>query len=1063
MQSTLTTTHRPTAPRDSPHVTPARTSIAAAFLLLTMASPLAAQSTAAVTGTVSAEDGRLLPEVQVGISNTSTGFTTRVRTNERGQYNLRQLPLGGPYRIRVEALGFRPVERDGITLNLGDRLRVDFAMPVVAVRLSSVVVQAEGATEAANRYSAATSIRGEAIDALPTQGRDFSDLASLDPTFVRTGGRDLSIAGQRGTQTEFMIDGMSTRRSLSGGASGQGAYTLSMAAIREFEVTRNEYDVTYGRSGGGINAVTKSGTNDFTGELFAFHRNDRLTTDDFQGRPPTDFQLTQLGFALGGPVVRDRLHFFVAYDQQLESAPFANADIRNADDEIDLRVSRDSITRMLDILESQYGLTNRAGQFGTFTRRPLNQAVFARLDWQINPRHTLTFRNNLTRWQNPGLGGGDQPITLVESMEGSRSTEFSGLASLRSTLSPRLNNEAKVQVVQLARFNEPNTDIPRGFVRIRSDLPNGTVGDTRVQFGGNRLSPSQHRETQLQLANTSYLQLDNQLITFGTDNMLTLSRSQESANQGGLFEFNSLQDLESLRAFQYSRQTPFGERLNFATPRSFWGGLFAQTEYVASPTLTVQAGVRWDAQVFLNNPERNVAAEDAFGIRTDRFPSTDLLGFQPRLQLTWDPKSNGRRLLQVGGGAFRTQTLNWTTVNAYLGTGNQFADITLTGAQVPTPDFVGYREDRDLVPGIPASGTVQSAPQFLNVFSDDYQLPIIWKANASVREDFGWASVGLNVLASLTRRNYAYVDRNLAATPAFTLPDGRGVLVPAASIPANGRPDVNAARINRQFGRVFELVDVGEATNRAIIVDAMVPLRDGAMLSTSYTLNDTRDNLSFNCCNPVLSTPVAGDHRDLSGALTASDYDFRHKVVAVAQLPELYGFRLSARYEGQSGTPFSLMAGSDITGDGQSNNNLAFVFDPDDPATPPTIAAAMRAVLANPDNLARDYIEQSLGRIAERNGGRNPWRNRLDVRASRFFNTVGAQRAEVVLDVFNLPNLLNRDWGSTRTLGARQTLLNVTGFDRARSDYVYSVNDNVGTTALSGTPYQIQLGARYHF
>ncbi|TVP43259.1 MAG: TonB-dependent receptor [Gemmatimonadales bacterium] len=1022
----------------------------------------AAQSTAAVSGTVTGADGRPVPSALITIENTSTGFRANALANDRGQFNARQLPLGGPYRIRAESLGYQAVQQEGFELNMGDRIRVDFELPTAAVALEGVTVLTDRTREIATRRVAATSIRGDAIEALPAQGRDFSDLASLDPTFIRTGGRNLSIAGQRGTQTEFLIDGMSTRRSLSGGSSGQGAYTLSMAAIREFEVTRNEYDVTYGRSGGGVNAVTRSGTNELSGQLFAFHKNDRLTTEDFQGRRPDDFRQTQFGFGIGGPVVRDRVHFFVAYDQQLESTPFVNGDIRNGDDEVNFRVSADSLSRLLDILQTNYGLQDRDRQFGTFTRAPLNQAIFGRLDAQISNRHALTFRTNLTRWQDPEFRGGDQQLTLLEAKEGSRSMELAGLLSLRSSLTPTLTNEAKLQVVRLARFNEPNTDIPRGFVRIRSDLPNGTTGDTRVHFGGNRLSPSEHREVQVQLANTSYLQLGNQLVTFGTDNMLTLSRSQESNNQGGLFEFESLADLEAMDPFRFTRQAPVEGRFNFATPRALWMGLFAQTELEVNDALTVQGGVRWDVQTFLNQPQRNPMAEEVFGLRTDRFPEADLSGFQPRLTVTWDPRRDGTRLLQAGGGAFRAQTLNWTTVNAYLGTGNQFADITFQGENVPYPDFNRFRQDQSAVPGIPSGGEAQAAPQFLNVIGEGYRLPMIWKANVAYRHDLGWASMGVNVMASRTSGNYAYVDRNLVENPAFTLPDGRPVLVPASSIGSNGRPSVNNARINRDFGRVFELVDAGKSENRALVLDALVPLGGGAMVSASYTLNETRDNLSFNCCNPVINNPVAGDHRDLQ-ALTASDYDFRHKVVAFGQLPEYWGFRLSARYEGQSGTPFSLMTGSDITGDGQGNNNLAFVFDPADPNTPAEVAAAMERVLANPDNLAADYIRASLGQIAPRNGGRNLWGNRLDVRASRFFPTVAGHRAEVVVDVFNFANLLNSDWGANRNLGSRQTLLNITGFDQERQDYVYSVNENVGTTGLSGRPWEIQLGVRYHF
>lgn len=1040
--------------------------LSAVFAFSAISLPHSAQAqvaSASISGTITGEGGDRLPGVQVTVENESTGFRTSVVTNERGQFNLRQLPLGGPYSVRAESLGYRTVQEVGFELNLGDHIRVDFELPTAAVELEGILVSSDRAREVAARFSSATNIRGEALESLPAAGRDFTDLASLDPTFIRTGGRNLSIAGQRGTQTEFLVDGMSTRRSLSGGTSGQGAYTLSMAAIREFEVTRSEYDVTYGRSGGGVNAVTRSGTNQFSGQLFAFHRNEQLTTADFRGREPDDFRQTQFGASLGGPIVRDQAHFFVSYEQQLESTPFVNGDIRGPADEVDFGVASDSIARLLDILEAQYGLSDRDRQFGQFTRSPLNQALFARVDWQLNNNHNLTLRNNLTRWEDPEFRGGDQRLTLLEAKEGSRSLENALMLQLRSNLSPRVNNEAKFQVVRLARYNDPNTDIPRGFVRIRSDLPNETLGDVRVHFGGNRLSPSQHKETQLQFTNTTYWQLGNQLLTFGTDNMLTLNRSQTSNNQGGLFEFDSLNDLENFNAFRFSRQAPMGDRFVFAEPRAAWIGFFGQTEFQATEEVTVKAGLRWDTHVFLNSPEFNPEVERVFGVRTDEFPGAELFGFQPRAQVTWDPRGDGSRLLQVGGGAFKSQTLNWTTVNAFLGTGNQFADITLSGDQVPTPDFQTFRRDQSQVPGIPSGDDVQQAPQSVNVISPDFQMPILWKGNVSYRHDLGFASVGANVLFSRTRRNYAYIDRNLVTEPAFRLADGRPVLTPAETIGSNGRPNVRNARLDPAFGRVFELVDVGASENRALVLDAMVPFEGGALLSASYTLNETRDNVSFNCCNPVINNPVAGDHRDLDGAMGRSDYDFRHKVVAFGQLPEMWGFRIGGRYVGQSGRPFSLMVGSDITGDGQGNNNLAFVFDPDDPNTPDHIAQGMRRVLDNPDNLARDYIRASLGSIAERNGGTNPWQHRIDVRASRSFNTINGQRAELVVDIFNFANLLNSDWGGIRSVGNRETLLNVTGFDQDRMEYEYSVNENVGTTALSGAPYQIQLGVRYHF
>jgi hypothetical protein len=242
----------------------------------------------------------------------------------------------------------------------------------------------------------------------------------------------------------------------------------------------------------------------------------------------------------------------------------------------------------------------------------------------------------------------------------------------------------------------------------------------------------------------------------------------------------------------------------------------------------------------------------------------------------------------------------------------------------------------------------------------------------------------------------------------------------------------------------------------------------------SYTYNDARDNSTYGCCLARTSTsftPIQSDPRDLSGSWGSSDTDFRHKVVVSAALPPLFGFRLGARFVGSTGRPYSLTVNGDINGDESTTNDLAFVFDPDDPATPPDVAAAMRRVLANPANVARDYIRRSLGHIASRNGAFAPWTGRLDLRLSRGFGVARGQRAELVVDVFNFLNLLDRDWGGQYLLPAgisqqnpvtqRQVLLNVVGFDQAARRYRYAVNENVGVLQKQGDPYQIQLGVRY--
>jgi hypothetical protein len=166
---------------------------------------------------------------------------------------------------------------------------------------------------------------------------------------------------------------------------------------------------------------------------------------------------------------------------------------------------------------------------------------------------------------------------------------------------------------------------------------------------------------------------------------------------------------------------------------------------------------------------------------------------------------------------------------------------------------------------------------------------------------------------------------------------------------------------------------------------------------------------------------------------------------------------------GNSGRPFSLVVSRDINGDDAAANDLAFVFDPADPATPPEVAGALQRVLDNPDNVARDYLRARVGRIAERNAVRAPWVQRLDVRLARAFPTLRGQQAELTVDVFNFANLLNDKWGARQLAGGTQTLYDVTGFDQTTRRYRYRVNENVGVLREQGDPYQIQAGLRYAF
>lgn len=332
--------------------------------------------------------------------------------------------------------------------------------------------------------------------------------------------------------------------------------------------------------------------------------------------------------------------------------------------------------------------------------------------------------------------------------------------------------------------------------------------------------------------------------------------------------------------------------------------------------------------------------------------------------------------------------------------------------------------------------------------------------------------VGINVLYSYTYNNYVYLDRNLVDQPFFTLDNegGRGVFVPASAISAAGITNNVLGRKTQAVGRTLEFTNGAVLSSKTAIVDAEFRyFRDG-YINASYTYNITKDNTSYNgnVANTSTFRPIKSDPRDLS-EINFSDNQFRHKLVFFGSTPTWKGFSFSGRFTGIGGTRYSLTVDADINGDfvgGPGNDNdLAFIFDPTDSKTPAAIRTSMERVLNNPDNRAREYIRKNLGKIAERNGGENPFAGVFDVRLTKDFRVHKKQKLTLSVDVFNFANLLNKEWGRNFNLNTfnTQTLLFVTGFDQATRQYTYRVNENVGVQQANGTPYQVQIGIRYAF
>ncbi|MGF7218422.1 hypothetical protein GGR92_004599 [Spirosoma lacussanchae] len=1061
-------------------------------LLACLTSATYGQTTdASIIGLIKAADGQPLPGATITARNESTGFKTSTVSNVDGRFIIRQTPLGGPYTLTVSYVGFANQSRTGYRINQGDQLTVNFDLTENASELQEIRVTENALKNRVDRLGATTAITADNIAKLPVNNRSFTNLLALSP--LSNGG---SVGGQLPSSTNYLIDGASARNNLTSGALGSGPYSLSLEAIREFEISTNDYDVTKGRQGGGsVSVVTKSGTNTVTGTAFTYYNADGLSSPrDIRGNVRTvDFSRFQYGFSLGGPIIKDKLHYFVALDRQTESAPFYIADIRTDADANALGISKAVLDSVITIGREKYGLSN-SQQVGEFNRQTVANTLFTRLDWQINPKNVLTIRNNFSNWNNPNSNNDNSAINLFEVYGSFKSLENSTLVSLRSTLKPTLINELKVQYQHATRNYEansllPSANIPRAIVTVRSLLPNNRTATTSVQLGGQRFTPERNMENQIQLANTLYWNKGRYNFAFGTDNTLTYLDTYISNEQNGRFIFNSLSEFNNLNPSRYAREVPING-IPSVQQYVLNASLFGQVQFNPHPDVAVQAGMRWDMTSYLTKGDYNPVVERELGLRTDANP-TDWNNIQPRFQLTWNPGNKNRDIVRIGGGAFSAYVINYAQVNNIQNSGTKVAAIDVTRPAspnvpnpVPRPDFVSYRRDPNTAPGVPAGASIVST---INLNDPNFQVPTIYKANISYSRFLGDnVRLGANFLYTRTVNNYVYIDQNLIDQPAFTLSNeaNRAVFVPASSIaPNSGQTNNVLGRKTQAVGRTLMLTNGAKLQTLSLVLDGEVRLPRNGSLAFSYTWNDARDNTSYNgnVANTSTFRPVKSDPRSLD-EINYSDNQFRHKLVAYGSTPSVAGLVLSVRFTGLGGTRYSLLVDGDINGDfvgGPGNDNdLAFVFNPNSPEVAQAVRTSMQRVLDNPDNRAADYIRSSLGTIADRNGGENPFSGTFDVRLSKVFKTFKTQKLELSVDVFNFANFLGqtldgvttkgaeatsaRNWGGNFNLN-NQTLLVPTGFNPATRQYVYRVNENVGTTQKNGTPYSVQLGARYSF
>lgn len=990
-----------------------RTALSVLILLML---PIVAFAQARLTGsdlqgTVRDDSGGVLPGVTVTATNTATNQARSAVTDASGNYYIAALPAG-MYDVAADLSGFAPQKRSGLRLQLGQRVDLDFTMRVGTAE--SIVVSASAPVVDTTQADVSTVVSQEQIDNLPTNGRNFLSFSVLTPgvTNDRTPQQGasatsgLSFGGQRARSNNIMVDGVDNNDPIVGAVRA----TFSQEAIQEFQVLTNSYSAEFGKASGGVvNIITRSGTNEHGGNVFYFFRNDSLNSksiferEDIFGnkvnRDKAPFKQGQWGFTFGGPLVRDRSFYFVsAEDLSVDTNNFVNID-----------------PAAVTLLNANgFPVAN-----GNVPYEVEAKEYLAKLDHHWTQNSSFTFRANYAKLLNENIepfGG------IIARSRGALQDRKDWAVALSESdvFSPRWVNELRGQYAsekQLISSLDPNCN-----GKCDTFFEGGpTVEITGVaSVGRQRFTPQPRDNARYQLKDTLNFAGTRHFAKAGFDyNYIKTKQTALPLHFGGRYIFSALpavpalgipQPITALQAFALGIPAAYVQ--GYGTSGDSYNdrdvALFAQDDWTLNDHLMFKLGLRYQRQ-WMYNIDYTVSVPG--GSYTYQIPE-DTNNFAPRAAVVIDPQGNGRSSIHASYGLFYD---NHIIANAQIGAGINGTDLRTLVLRFPN-SIAPWR-----APGHKIAEPTTPYPSL--EISPDPGLVTPYSHQASLGYD---RMVGANMAVSadlLYVRGYhqlGTIDYN--------------PIVP--SLGANRRPnDVNG--VAGTSASVLQYTSFGETKYRGVTLSFNRRLANNYQFLVSYTYSKAEDNSTDfqsafipqdngrgrDMTNPT-GLPIGFNPDAEWGPAT---HDQRHRLVVSGMYQLPWNFNFSTIITAASGRPYTPLAGADLNGDGDGG-----AFPSDRARTVPTDATT--AVGRNSETMSSQF--------------------NVDTRLSKRFGLMHGLQFEAMVDVFNLFNRtnyteINNIFGRGAFPGAPQT------------DAAGRVTYGVYEQAQPGR--QIQLGAKLTF
>ncbi len=1020
-------------------------------LLTTVPPAVLAQTatTGAISGEVTDDSGGVLPGASVTARHEPTGTTHAASSDAQGRFTIHNVRVGGPYTVSASLAGFKEQQYLDVFVRLGESRDLAFKMPLETMT-ETVEVTASGA-ELINPTATgpASSVAGEAIATLPTVQRGLEDFARLSPYFDAKGGGDgtdravLAVAGRNNRYNNIQIDGAVNNdlfaiSDSSAPGNLSGGQPISIDAIQELQLLVSPYDVRQGGfTGGGLNAVTKSGSNAFHGTAYYFYRSDSFTGDGPDDRPIAAFDDSQFGASLGGPLARDKAFFFLNVDFARRENPSGfSADGSSGQD-----FGHDAdVARFQSILENRYGYD--PGSAGEFLKATNSDKVFGRVDVNLNQNHRLTLRHNYVDGVTDVGFPSSRLFIFEDNWYQPSENNNSSVVQLNSAFG-QVVNELRISYQRLRLVQDGPTRFPQVLV----DLADGTqLRAGREQFR----HANQLDQDIFELTDDVTFHRGNHTLTIGTHNEFFKFRNLFIRDNMGTYRFNSLNNLELGLAQQFDHS--FSATQNPEQAAEFKVnqlGFYVGDLWRANPRLTLTFGARVDIPIFPDKPTRNPAAEEIFGFRTDVAPSPFM--WSPRAAFNLDVEGNATSQLRGGVGIFTGRTPYVWLSNQYGNTGIEFTRI---GASFNAANRIPFVADPDNQPRVVVGASAGSFRNEIDVVDPDYKFPQVLRTNLAYDRKLGlWDLVGtVEFFYSWTMKDIDYANLNLAPTAA-TRSDGRPIF----------------ARVNSGFSDVILLRNTDEGSQWTALAKLERPFKNGFYLSASWLYGESEavnDGGSSQAASQWGNVYVPGNPN--AAPLARSNFDPGHRINAAVS----YDFKIgkidtvaSLFYNGQSGRPYTYVYNGDANGDARTSNDLIFVP-----------ASADQVIVTNGtwDQLnayieGDDALRGHRGQIVPRNAGRAPWTDGVDFKLLVKVPTGGSVKLELTADVLNVLNLIDSDKGVFDL--ATFNDLNPFRFsvDAATGKYVYDLTTINSPTFVKfnrddlRSRWQAQLGARLTF